>query len=57
MSKAVNLDEKYGLVIYIWNNEEDGTKDYQIRLPMTIYDEGFCEFKEYVLNELKDMIF
>ena len=35
INKTVNIDEKYGIVVYIWNKEENDIRDYQITLPIT----------------------
>lgn len=57
ISKEVEVNEKYRLLIFIWNERKKQAKDYIIDVPILPIEEYFPEFRECIMQELENMIF
>lgn len=53
----VDINSKYALELFVWNNEKNGIKDYIISESILPTDEHFSEFKECIITELINIIF
>ncbi len=57
MIKNVDIDEKYSILIFIYNENKGLEKELMIKIPILAKEDYFKEFKRLVLEELEKLIF
>ena len=57
MEREVKVNEKYKILLFLWNEKEKYAKDYVIDVPILPIEEIFIQIKECVLKELECIIF
>ena len=57
MTKSKPPEEKFNLLVFIYNENEGFNKDCLIKRPLLLREDYFKDFKQLVLHELEQLIF
>ncbi len=57
ISSEVDKDEKYKLLLFIWNESERYKKEYFVEIPILPIEEYFLGFKQCFMQELEHIMF
>ncbi len=57
LEKDMEPDKKYAVCLYVWTKDESTMQDYTGRYQIKPNDRIFHCFREYIMAELKDMVF